>query len=76
MGMGNIKCYCQAQARARLVKIARRIKPHEGPELTETGTLEDLSRMETSLAWLLLKQLAPATTGFVVQLKVQPAAPL
>ena len=37
-------------------------KPREGPELTETGPLEDLSRMETSLAWLLLKQLAPATT--------------
>ena len=35
-------------------------KPHEGPELTETGPLEELSRMETRLAWMLLKQLTPA----------------
>ncbi len=37
-------------------------KPHEGPELTEDGPLEDLSAMETRLAWMLLKQLTPATT--------------
>lgn len=37
-------------------------KPHEGPELTEDGPLEDLSQMETRLAWMLLRQLTPATT--------------
>jgi tetratricopeptide (TPR) repeat protein len=34
-------------------------KLHESPELTETGALENLSQMETKLAWILLRQLAP-----------------
>lgn len=33
----------------------------EGPELTQSGALENLSQMETMLAWLLLRQLAPET---------------
>jgi tetratricopeptide (TPR) repeat protein len=36
-------------------------KVHEGPELTQSGSLQDLSQMETKLAWLLLRQLNPAT---------------
>lgn len=31
----------------------------QGPELSQSGPLENLSRMETRLAWLLLVQLAP-----------------
>lgn len=31
-----------------------------GPEFTQSGSLEDLSLMETKLAWMLLRQLAPA----------------
>jgi tetratricopeptide (TPR) repeat protein len=34
-------------------------KLHESPELTQTGLLENLSQMETKLAWILLRQLAP-----------------
>ena len=31
----------------------------EGPEITQIGPLETLSQMETKLAWLLIRQLAP-----------------
>jgi tetratricopeptide (TPR) repeat protein len=34
-------------------------KLHEGPEFTQTGTLENLSLMETKLALMLIRQLAP-----------------
>jgi Tfp pilus assembly protein PilF len=33
---------------------------HEGPELSQTGSLENLSQMETKLAWMLLREIAPA----------------
>jgi tetratricopeptide (TPR) repeat protein len=36
-------------------------KFHEGPELSQTGSLHDLSLMETKLAWMLLRELAPST---------------
>ena len=34
-------------------------KLHEGPGFTEDGPLENLSQMETHLAWLILRRLAP-----------------
>jgi tetratricopeptide (TPR) repeat protein len=34
-------------------------KLHEAEEFTETGPLENLSQMETKLAWRILRQLAP-----------------
>jgi Flp pilus assembly protein TadD len=34
-------------------------KLSEGPEFTEDGPLENLSQMETQLAWLILRRLAP-----------------
>jgi tetratricopeptide (TPR) repeat protein len=34
-------------------------KLQEGPEISEAGLLENLSQMETKLAWILLRQLAP-----------------
>lgn len=34
-------------------------KLHEGPEFSTEGPLENLSQMETKLAWLVLHQLAP-----------------
>lgn len=34
-------------------------KFHEGPEFSQTGPLETLSQMETKLAWMLIRQLAP-----------------
>ena len=34
-------------------------KLREGPEISQTGPLENLSQMETRLAWMLLKSLAP-----------------
>jgi tetratricopeptide (TPR) repeat protein/TolB-like protein len=34
-------------------------KFHAGPDLVENGALENLSQMETRLAWALLRQLAP-----------------
>ncbi len=34
-------------------------KFREGPELSQSGTLEELSKMETRLAWMLTKYLAP-----------------
>jgi len=37
-------------------------KFHEGPELSQSGPLEDLSKMETRLAWMLLHDLAPDRT--------------
>ena len=36
-------------------------KLHEGPGFTEDGPLENLSQMETHLAWLILRRLAPAS---------------
>ena len=45
------------------IRLAVRIidlkKMKQGPEFTESGPLENLSRMETKLAFLLLRQLAP-----------------
>lgn len=38
----------------------KRIK--QGPELSELGALEDLASIETRLAWLTVKELAPKTT--------------
>lgn len=36
-------------------------KLKEGPEITQSGPLENLSQMQTMLAWMLLRQLAPET---------------
>lgn len=50
--------------KANLRLVARIIdlkKLHEGPEFFEEGPLENLSQMETKLAWMLLRYLAPAT---------------
>lgn len=35
-------------------------KLHEGPGFTQDGPLENLSQMETQLAWMILRRLAPA----------------
>jgi tetratricopeptide (TPR) repeat protein len=36
-------------------------KLHEGPGFTEDGPLENLSQMETHLAWMVLRRLSPET---------------
>lgn len=41
------------------VRIIDLKKLREGPEFTQQGPLEDLSRMQTKLAWLVLHELAP-----------------
>lgn len=41
------------------VRIIDLKKLKQGAEFTQTGTLENLSQMETKLAWMLLRQLAP-----------------
>ncbi len=38
-------------------------KLHEAPSIEESGPLESLSQMEMKAAWMLLKQLAPDSTG-------------
>ncbi len=43
------------------VRIVDLKKLHEGPEFFEEGPLENLSQMETKLAWMLLRNLAPET---------------
>jgi tetratricopeptide (TPR) repeat protein len=35
-------------------------KFHEGPEISQSGSLNDLSQMETRLAWMLARNLAPS----------------
>ena len=40
------------------VRIIDLKKFHQGAEFTQTGSLENLSRMQTKLAWMLLRQLA------------------
>jgi tetratricopeptide (TPR) repeat protein len=48
-------------ANLRLVlRIIDLKKLREGPEISQSGSLEFLSQMETKLAWMALKQLAPA----------------
>lgn len=42
-----------------VVRIIDLKKLREGPEFAQDGPLEDLSRMQTKLAWLVLHQLAP-----------------
>ena len=42
-----------------VVRVIDLKKLREGPEFSEEGPLENLSRMETKLAWLLLRELAP-----------------
>jgi tetratricopeptide (TPR) repeat protein len=42
-----------------VVRIIDLKKLREGPEFSQEGPLENLSQMETKLAWLLLRQLAP-----------------
>lgn len=42
-----------------VVRIIDLKKLREGPEFSQEGPLENLSQMETRLAWLLLRQLAP-----------------
>jgi len=36
-------------------------KFHEAPEISQSGSLKDLSQMETRLAWMLARSLAPAS---------------
>lgn len=42
-----------------VVRVIDLKKLHEGPEFSQEGPLENLSQMETRLAWLILRQLAP-----------------
>jgi hypothetical protein len=42
-----------------VVRVIDLKKLHEGLEFSEEGPLENLSQMETKLAWLLLRELAP-----------------
>jgi hypothetical protein len=42
-----------------VVRVIDLKKLREGPEFSEEGPLENLSQMETKLAWLLLRELAP-----------------
>ncbi|MGA2717061.1 MAG: tetratricopeptide repeat protein, partial [Bryobacteraceae bacterium] len=44
-----------------VVRVIDLKKLREGPEFSEGGPLENLSQMETKLAWLLLRQLAPGS---------------
>ena len=49
------------QANLRItIRIIDLKKFSAGPEYSQSGSLEDLSQMETKLAWMLLRQLAPA----------------
>jgi len=41
------------------VRIIDLKKLRQGAEFTQTGTLDNLSQMETRLAWMLLRQMAP-----------------
>jgi tetratricopeptide (TPR) repeat protein len=52
---GSLKANLQIAVRTIDLK-----KFSAGPEFTQSGSLEDLSLMETKLAWMLLRQLAPA----------------
>lgn len=52
------------QVTARFIDLR---KMHEGPELSETGKLIDLSRLEEHLAWQLLKSLEPDSNAPVEQ---------
>jgi Tfp pilus assembly protein PilF len=48
------------KANLRLVAHVINLKKFtEGPELSQSGSLEDLSQMETRLAWMLTRYLAP-----------------
>jgi hypothetical protein len=42
-----------------VVRVIDLKKLREGPKFSEEGPLENLSQMETKLAWLLLRELAP-----------------
>jgi tetratricopeptide (TPR) repeat protein len=42
-----------------VVRVIDLKKFHQGAEFVESGSLENLSQMETKLAWMLLRQLAP-----------------
>ena len=44
-----------------VVRIIDLKKLREGPEFSEEGPLENLSQMETKLAWLLLREFAPGS---------------
>jgi tetratricopeptide (TPR) repeat protein len=42
-----------------VVRVVNLKKLSEGPEFSQDGPLENLSQMETKLAWMLLRELAP-----------------
>ena len=50
------------KASLRLVAHAIDLKKfHEGAEISQSGSLKDLSQMETRLAWMLARELSPAS---------------